>query len=262
MTPTPETVKSCCAAAYDSELARALLGDSFHPGGLTLTRRLGELLELRPGMRVLDAAGGKGASAIFLAQQFGCDVVGVDLGPVNVGEALRRAEQAGVSGRVRFLEGDVETVGLASASFHRVICECAFCTFPDKAAAASQFARLLRPEGRIGISDLTRNGSLPEELEGLLAWIACIADALPADEYKAFLEAASFRAIQIEPHQDALLVMAREIEARLMGLELMAGLKRIEIPGAEFGQARLLARAAKQAIQDHVLGYAIITAEI
>jgi ubiquinone/menaquinone biosynthesis C-methylase UbiE len=260
--PTRDSVKSCCAAAYDSELARALLGDSFHPGGLTLTQRLGELLELRPGMLILDAASGKGDSAIFLAQQFGCDVVGVDLGPVNVAEATRKAEEAGVAGRVRFVRGDVETVGLANDTFDRVICECAFCTFPDKAAAARQFARVLRREGRIGISDLTRNGPLPAELAGLLAWIACIADALPLDEYQAFLEAASFRTIQIEPHHDALLGMARDVQGRLMGLELMAGLKKIDISGADLVQATSLARVARQAILDQVLGYAIITAEI
>jgi arsenite methyltransferase len=262
VTPTPDTIKTCCAAAYDSELARALLGDSFHPGGLTLTRRLGELLELQAGMLVLDAASGKGDSAIFLAQQFGCDVVGVDLGPVNVAESLRRAEQAGLSGRVRFLQGDIEAVALPSDSFDRVICECAFCTFPDKAAAAGEFARVLRAGGRIGVSDLTRNGPLPLELEGLLAWIACIGDALPAREYKTFLEAASFRAVLIEPHDDALLGMARDVQGRLMGLELMAGLKKIDIPGASLAQARSLARAAMQAIQRRVLGYTIITAEI
>ncbi len=262
MSPSPDKVKSCCAAVYDSELARALLGDSFHPGGLTLTRRLGELLQLHPGMLVLDAASGKGDSALFLAQQFGCDVVGVDLGPINIAEAVRKAENAGLTGRVRFLQGDVEAVALPSDSFDCVICECAFCTFPDKTAAAGEFARVLRRGGRIGISDLTRNGPLLSELEGLLAWIACIADALPAREYTAFLEAASFRGVQIENHDDVLLAMARDVQARLMGLELMTGLKKMDIPGADFAQARSLARAALQAIQQGSLGYIIITAEI
>ena len=262
MTPAPDTVKSCCAAAYDSELAHALLGDSFHPGGLTLTHRLGELLELRPGMCVLDAASGKGASAIFLAQQFGCDVVGIDLGPANIAEASRRAEQAGLAGRLRFVQSDIEAVAFPNHAFDRIICECAFCTFPNKAAAAAEFSRVLRCGGRIGISDLTRHGPLPAELEGLLAWIACVGDALPADDYKRFLETASFHAIQIEPHDDALLAMARDVQTRLLGLELMTGLKKIDIPGADFAQARSLARAALHAIQQQVLGYAISTAEI
>ena len=50
-----------------------------------------------------------------------------------------------------------------------VVCECAFCTFPDKSRAAAEFARVLRSGGRVGISDLTRSGELPGELDGLLA---------------------------------------------------------------------------------------------
>lgn len=80
-------LKSCCAALYQSDFARMLLGDSFHPGGQRLTARLGEHLGLGPRVRVLDVASGKGDSAIFLARQFGCQVVGVDFGPQNVEEA-------------------------------------------------------------------------------------------------------------------------------------------------------------------------------
>ena len=96
MSPPAESaeLKSCCAAVYQSDFARMLLGDSFHPGGQRLTARLGEHLGLGPGSRVLDVASGKGESAIFLARQFGCEVVGVDFGPQSVGEANTRAEGA------------------------------------------------------------------------------------------------------------------------------------------------------------------------
>lgn len=261
MTPAPDTVKSCCAAAYDSDLARALLGDSFHPGGLALTRRLGELLHLGPGMRVLDAACANGESAVFLARQFGCDVVGIDLGPANVAAAIHRAEQAGLGGRVRFIQGDAESLAFPDASFDCVISECAFCTFPSKAAAADEFARVLRRGGRVGISDLTRNGALPADLRDLLAWIACVADALPTQEYTAYLEAAGFQKMQTESCDEVLLSMVRDIQGRLMGLELMTGLKKIAIPGLDLPQAHRFARAATQAIQDRILGYALITAE-
>src|SRR5580704_7157471 len=101
-------LKSCCAAIYESEFARVLLGDSFHPGGLALTARLAELLELRPGQRLLDVAAGKGESAIFVAKNFGCEVVGVDFGADNVAEAMSRAQSAGVASLVRFQQGDAE----------------------------------------------------------------------------------------------------------------------------------------------------------
>src|ERR1700757_884969 len=96
-TVQPEMLKRCCSSAYESEFARMLLGDSFHPGGLDLTRRLGILLNLGPGLRVLDVASGKGESAIFLAREFGCEVLGIDFGPQNVADATERAAAAGLS---------------------------------------------------------------------------------------------------------------------------------------------------------------------
>jgi len=72
----PAELKHCCANLYESDLAKLLLGDSFHPGGLGLTGRLGQLLQLSCESRVLDVASGRGASALFLAERFGCEVVG------------------------------------------------------------------------------------------------------------------------------------------------------------------------------------------
>lgn len=98
-----EDVKSCCATLYESDMARMLLGDSFHPGGLALTRRLGELLGLKPGIRVLDVASGKGESALFLAKTFGCEVVGLDFGALNVEQSTAAlAESLVKAGHVVF----------------------------------------------------------------------------------------------------------------------------------------------------------------
>src|SRR5262245_47634322 len=129
------TLKACCAAVYQSDFARMLLGDSFHPGGLSLTKILGERLALAPGMRVLDVASGKGESAIFLTRTFGCEVVGIDFGAENVREARERAQAAGVGALANFVEGDAERIEFPDRSFDAVVCECAFCTFPDKRAA-------------------------------------------------------------------------------------------------------------------------------
>lgn len=255
-------LKSCCATVYQSDFARMLLGDSFHPGGQRLTSRLGEHLGLCPGVRVLDVASGKGESAIFLARQFGCQVVGVDFGPQNVVEANSKAAAAQVNHLVSFVEGDAEHLDFPDAGFDAVICECAFCTFPDKRAAASEFARVLRPGGRVGMSDLTRSGPMPQELEGLLAWIACIADARQVEEYAGYLEAAGFEVKTIEPHNNALAEMARDIQGRLLGIEVMVKLKKLDLPGADFEQAKQLARAAATAIQQGLLGYSLIVARL
>jgi len=264
MTPSadPTQLKSCCASLYESDFARLLLGDSFHPGGQRLTARLGEHLHLRPGLRVLDVASGKGESAIVLAHKFGCEVVGVDFGAENVRQSIMRADATTVAHLVSFVTGDAEHLDFPSASFDAIVCECAFCTFFDKSAAASEFARVLRPGGLIGLSDLTRSGPLPQALEGLLSWISCIADARPVAEYAAYLEGAGFRIGAIEPHDSALADMARDIQNKLLGIELMIKLGKLTLPVPDLDQSKQFARAASQAIQQGVLGYSLITATL
>jgi ubiquinone/menaquinone biosynthesis C-methylase UbiE len=253
-----EDLKSCCATLYESDFARLLLGDSFHPGGLRLTQRLGELLQLGPRARVLDVASGKGESAIFMAQSFGCEVIGIDFGRENVKDATSRASEAKITHLVSFRQGDAEKIDFPDTSFDAVICECAFCTFPDKPAAASEFARVLRPGGGVGLSDLTRSTTLPPELTGLLAWISCIADARPVEEYAAYLRSAGISGIEIEPHDEALAEMVRDIQGKLLGAELMSKLQKVDLEGVDFAQAKALARAAADAVRSKTLGYAVI----
>ncbi len=260
LTVPAEEVKSCCANVYESDWARLLLGDSFHPGGLALTERLGELLGLGPGKRVLDVAAGKGTSAVFLAQRFGCEVVGVDYSGRNVVEAALAAENAGVGDLVTFRQGDAECLPLGDAEFDGVVCECAYCTFPDKAAAAREFHRVLRPGGRVGLSDLTRTEELPLELQTLLAWVACLGDALPVGEYAGHLEAAGFMQLNVESHGEALAEMVRGVRAKLLGAELMAKLGKLTLPVGDLDQAKQMARVATSAVEQGRLGYALLTA--
>jgi len=255
-----EDLKACCATIYESDIARLLLGDSFHPGGVRLTRRLGEILGLRPGARVLDVASGTGESAIFLARTFGCEVTGIDFGGENVSRAQTRAEASDSGRLVRFVQGDAESTGFPAESFDAVICECAFCTFPNKAAAAQEFFRLLKSGGRLGLSDLTRAAVLPGALQSLLAWVACIADARPLGEYIEILQAAGFSDVTTEEHDEALGEMVRDVQGRLMGAEVAMKLSKAESIPVDFGEAREMARAAASAVRAGQLGYAIVTA--
>ena len=253
-------LKSCCVAAYESDFARLLLGDSFHPGGLALTEHLGELLALSPRDRVLDVASGRGDSAIFLAGRFGCSVTGIDFGQTNIAEARLRAESANVADLVRFERGDAERLDAPDATFDVVLCEWAYCTLPDKPAAAREFVRVLGPGGRLGLSDLTRSGVLPSELNGLFAWIACIGDARAAGEYAAHLELAGFQSVSIETHDDALAQMVRDIQGRLLAAELMVGLEKLNLPGVDFQEAKTMAVCAASAVRSGLLGYSLLTA--
>jgi arsenite methyltransferase len=258
-----ETIKACCVALYDSDWAALLLGDSYHPGKLALTNRLGELLALGPGDRVLDVASGVGTSAIFLAQQFGCQVVGADYSEKVVHQANTNAAEAGLAGLVEFKAGDAEMLPFADNEFDALICECAFCTFPGKPQAAGQFARVLRPGGRIGLSDLTRSGPLPAELDSLLAWVACIADAQPIDDYVSILAQAGFSVNQVEIFDEALAELIHEIRGKLLVAEIMLNLNNLEVPGwIDMNEAGRLAQLTAETVNQGLLGYAMFSGEL
>lgn len=255
---TDDELKSCCAAIYESQWAQLLLGESFHPGGLALTRRLGELLQLTAADRVLDIASAKGTSALFLAEAFSCEVVGVDYGRHAPTSANKAAKAAGLADRVRFETGDAENLPFAAATFTAVICECAFCTFPNKKQAAAEMARVLKANGRVGFSDLTRDGCLPPELETLMAWIACIADARSVETYKTYLTEAGFLVPTVEIHDSALNELVASVRGRLLAAELLVKLGKIDWPNADFAEAKKLARLAHETVRQGKLGYALL----
>jgi arsenite methyltransferase len=88
------------------------------------------------------------------------------------------------------------------------ISECAFRTFPNKNAAAGGFTRVLRPNGGMGLADLTHSGEVPPELQEMPAWIA---DALSIDEYAHYLRNAGLTVDRIEPDDDALTTLVHDI---------------------------------------------------
>jgi arsenite methyltransferase len=257
---SPTILKPCCAAAYDHDAVRLLVGDPLHPGGAQLTERLGRILNLGPQTRVLDVAAGRGASALTLAARFGCEVIGLDYSRRNVELAKLDAGKSDLADRVVFYCGDAERLPFADGAFDAIVCECALCTFPDKQSAAAEFARVLRPGGRVGVGDLTRRGSLPHELEGLEAWIACIADARPLEEYSALLSEAGLNVGVKEEHDRALIEFVERIRSRLLATEIMVGLKKVELPGIDLSVVKDIVRHALAAAKAGKLGYAIVTA--
>jgi len=254
------SVKQCCAAFYGSDFARLLLGESFHPGGTRLTGRLGSLLNLGPDSHVLDVAAGRGASAFYLSESFHCNVTGIDLSEENVRFATAEAEQRGLSATLKFELGDAEKLPCARSTFDAIVCECAFCTFPNKPVAAQEFSRVLKPGGRLGLSDLTRSKESIPELEGLLSWIACIGDALPVERYTALFEQAGFCVSCVEDRSDALIEMVQQVQMKLLGAEIAVGLKKLDLPGVDFATAKHFAQAALKATRDRSLGYVVIAA--
>lgn len=259
--PSPGEVKACCGAAYSGDVAAFLLGESYHPGGLALTRRLADSLGLRAGQRVLDVASGPGATAIMLAREYGVRVDGVDLTEASVGRARRAADEAGVAELVAFSVGDAERLPFDDGSFDAVICECAWCTFPNKRTAATELARVLRPGGRVGVTDVTVNADgLPAELTDLAGWVACLADARSTQQYTDLLSQAGLRVRRTEAHDTALTDMIDRIEARLR-LARMLATPDAAFDGADIDRGLALTRQAGQAVTDGVAGYCLLVAD-
>jgi arsenite methyltransferase len=221
-TGDPDAVKSCCAMVYGVDLVALFLGESYHPGGADLTRHLADTLSLHAGERVVDVAAGIGTTALLLAAERDVEVLGVDLGTSQVARARDRAAAMGLAGRVRFEVGDAERLPVEDAAFDAAVCECAFCTFPNKATAAAELARLLRPGGRIGMTDVwLRPDRLDPEIAGLAGRVACLADARPIDQTRATLEAVGMRVEYVERHDQALLDTIEQVETRLRALRLL-----------------------------------------
>jgi hypothetical protein len=113
--------------------------------------------------------------------------------------ARANAKEAGVT-NVEFLEGYIEEIPLADDSVDVVISNCVINLSTDKPAVFSEMSRVLRPGGRLGVTDIVAGDDLtPEQRAERGSWVGCVAGALSYGEYRAQLEAAGFTGIDLTP---------------------------------------------------------------
>jgi SAM-dependent methyltransferase len=140
--------------------------DPFSFVTLTDLRRIAAELGVGRGQTVLDLACGRGGPGLWIAQETGASLVGVDFSHVAVEHAQQRAAQLGLSGCARFRVGDAATTGLYDASVDAAMSVDSFWLFPDKLGASTEVARILRPGGRFVFTtwefDLTPPGWPPQ----------------------------------------------------------------------------------------------------
>ena len=211
-------VKQCCADFYQNDAVKLIFGKSLHPGGLNLTKELGEKLGIGKNSKVLDIASGKGTSAIFLAKNFGCKVTGIDIGQKNIEEAINNSGE--VSSLVDFRQGDAENIEFENESFDFAISECSFCLFPDKEKAAGEIHRVLKTNGKLGMSDVVVRGNLPDNMKAALYKFICIQDAKSEDEYKEILENAGLRNFHSEDKKGDIMDLLEEIRKKIFVLNI------------------------------------------
>ncbi len=156
--------------------------------------------ELREGEVVLDLGSGGGIDVILSAKRVGETglAYGLDMTDEMLALAQRNAREAGIRNTI-FLKGVIEQIPLPADSIDVVISNCVINLSTDKPAVLTEIARVLRPGGRIGISDVVAEDRLsPAERAERGSFVGCIAGALSVAEYTAGLEAAGFEEISVQ----------------------------------------------------------------
>jgi SAM-dependent methyltransferase len=198
----------CCGAAVGNAAAVARrIGYSEAdvegvPAGANLGLGCGNPLELArvaPGETVLDLGSGAGFDALLAARVVGPGgrVIGVDMTPEMIARAEANARASGAA-NVEFRRGFIEDLPVPDASVDVVISNCVINLSPEKGRVFGEAFRVLRPGGRLALSDLVLTAALPE---GLLkrteAYVGCVAGALHRDDYLEAISQAGFRTVEV-----------------------------------------------------------------
>ena len=157
--------------------------------------------DLRPGERVLDLGSGGGIDVILSARRVGPTgrAIGLDMTDEMLDLAARNVAEAGLA-NIELIRGTIESIPRPADSVDVVISNCVINLAADKAAVFAEIARVLRPGGRVGVSDVVADDALsPDERAERGSYSGCIAGALSFSEYRAGLAAAGLDQVEIAP---------------------------------------------------------------
>ena len=170
------------------------------------------LAQLLTGETVLDLGSGGGIDVLLSAKRVGPTgkAYGLDMTDEMLALANENKRKAGVE-NVEFLKGEIEHIPLPDNSVDVIISNCVINLSADKDQVLREALRVLKPCGRLAVSDVvTRGEMLPEIRKNVLLWVGCVAGALEENEYRAKLAAAGFEKIEIEPTRIYRIEDARE----------------------------------------------------
>lgn len=159
------------------------------------------LAELKEGETVLDLGSGGGIDVLLSARRVGPagKAYGLDMTDEMLELARENQRKAGVE-NVEFLKGEIENIPLPDDSVDVIISNCVINLSADKDRVLREAFRVLKPGGRLAVSDIVVRGEAPEAIRrSVELWIGCVAGALEESEYRAKLAAAGFADIDIEP---------------------------------------------------------------
>jgi len=183
----PPPLEACCAVLYGDPLVELVAGESLHPGGLEVSRRLLAAARLAARKHVLDAGCGLGATARLAEREFGLSVDACDVSADAIRRATTLAQDAGAS--VRFAEASLLELPYSEGAFAAVIAECVLST-TSRAEALRELRRVTASDGMLLVSDVTSIEQVvaPEPLASVL----CLTQAWRPGELEDEVGAAGF----------------------------------------------------------------------
>ena len=199
---------SCCGSdnccSTDSNLYPEDLLATLPGGESAISYGCGDpitLASLQPGQVVLDLGSGAGLDCFFAAKKVGetGHVIGVDMTPEMLERARGSAKRLNIS-NVEFRQGYIEELPVESNTVDVIISNCVINLSPDKSKVFAETFRVLKPGGKLAVSDIVTDGPLPDEVKkSLSAWAGCVAGAMEAKEYIGLMESVGFTNISITP---------------------------------------------------------------
>lgn len=249
---------ACCSISYSHPLARWLLGESFHPGGVALTSQLARLADIDSDSIVLDAGSGRGTSAIHLAKTLDCRVVGVTLEPEGVQAGYALARERGVEDKVTFVQGDIQTMDFEPDSFDAVLMECVLSILPRKTETLRRFAEFLKPGGRLALTDVTVSGPLPDYLHNILAVAGCVADARSLEGYGDIVQASEISINHMQDLSETTRSFLRDIRGKLFVAEAAIVLGKLPVERSLLDEVKRLLTDVEELAKHGTLSYGLI----
>jgi arsenite methyltransferase len=159
------------------------------------------LAQLTPGQVVLDLGSGGGIDVLLSARRVspGGKAYGLDMTDEMLALANENKRKAGVD-NVEFLKGQIENIPLPDNTVDVIISNCVINLSADKDRVLAEAFRVLKPGGRLAVSDVVTRGDMPENIrKSVMLWVGCIAGALEENDYRAKLAGAGFQDIDVEP---------------------------------------------------------------